>query len=54
MLVFIDEVGDHGVKFNHNSSKYFTVVMIVFHDDAEAEACNQAIEKLKQELNLPN
>jgi hypothetical protein len=54
MLVFIDEVGDHGVKFNHNSSRYFTVAMIVFHDVTEAEACNQAIETLRQELNLPH
>jgi hypothetical protein len=54
MLVFIDECGDHGVKFDKHSSPYFTVAMVIFRDDEEAEKCNQKIDELKRELHLPN
>lgn len=50
MLVFIDESGDPGLKIDKGSSKFFTVVLIVFQENAEAEACDQRIEILKKEV----
>jgi hypothetical protein len=50
MLVFIDECGDHGVKFDKHSSTYFTVAMVIFRDDGEAETCDQKIDKFREKL----
>lgn len=50
MLVFIDESGDPGLKIGKGSSKYFTVALVVFQENAEAEACDQRIELLKREI----
>ncbi|NTU73435.1 DUF3800 domain-containing protein [Candidatus Roizmanbacteria bacterium] len=54
MLVFIDESGDPGLKLEKGSSQYFTVALVVFNDNEEAVACDQRIELLKRELNLPS
>jgi hypothetical protein len=50
MLVFIDESGDSGLKIDKGSSKLFTVSLVVFEDNDEAEACDKRIELLKREL----
>ena len=50
MLVFLDEAGDTGFKFDTGSSKYFTIALIIFNDHEEAEKCDQRIELLKWEL----
>ena len=53
MLIFVDEAGDPGFKFEKHSSPYFTIGMVVFNDHKEAEACDQRITLLKRELRLP-
>ena len=53
MLVFIDESGDPGFKIEQGSSKYFVVALILFEDNAEAEACDRRISLLGRELGHP-
>lgn len=53
MLAFLDESGDTGRKTNKGSSGYFVVSLVIFLDNDEALACDQRIELLKTELNLP-
>lgn len=50
MLVFIDESGDPGLKLTQGSSQFFTVSLVIFEDNSEAEACDKRIERLKNEL----
>ena len=50
MYVFIDESWDSGFKFEKNSSKFFTVGLVVFNDEEDYLACEQRIELLKREL----
>lgn len=52
MLVFIDESGDAGFKFDRGSSPYFTVVAIMFRDSLAASACERAIAELRREQRL--
>ncbi|HET8991621.1 MAG TPA: DUF3800 domain-containing protein [Candidatus Saccharimonadales bacterium] len=53
MLTFLDESGDTGRKTDKGSSAYFLVSLIIFLDNDEALACDQRIELLRTELNLP-
>ena len=53
MLIYIDEAGDPGFKFEKHSSPYFTIWMVIFNDHEEAIACDQKITLLKRELRLP-
>ena len=53
MLIFLDESGDTGFKFDLESSKYFSIGIIIFNDTEEAEACDARIEQLKKELGKP-
>jgi hypothetical protein len=53
MLVFIDESGDPGLKLTTGSSKFFTIVLVVFGENDDALACDQRISLLRKELNLP-
>src|SRR4051812_5830612 len=50
MLIFIDESGDSGLDITKGSSRFFTVSLVVFEDNEEAEACDRRIELLKREL----
>jgi len=50
MLVFIDESGDSGLKFNKGSSKFFVISLVVFEENEEAFACDKRIETLKNEI----
>jgi len=50
MLVYIDESGDTGFKFDRNSSKYFTVAAVVFPDPESAELCSKAIDRLAERV----
>lgn len=52
MLCFIDESGDTGRKTTSGSSEYFTIAMILFNENDEANACDQRIELLRRELGL--
>jgi len=51
MLVFIDESGDPG--FMPGSSRFFTVVLVLFEEEDEAIACDNRIQLLRRELRLP-
>lgn len=53
MLVFIDESGDTGLNIAEGSTKYFTMVMVVFSEHDEALSCDQRIGLLRRELRLP-
>lgn len=50
MLVFIDESGDPGLKTERGSSRFFTVSLVVFEENEEAEACDQRINLLRREI----
>ena len=50
MLVFIDESGDSGLKIEQGSSKFFTIALVAFEDQEEANACDQRISLLRREL----
>lgn len=54
MLVFVDESGDTGLKLDSGSSKYFTVCLVAFEDNEEAEAVDMRIGLLRRELRLPD
>jgi hypothetical protein len=54
MLIFLDESGDTGFKFDLESSKYFSIGIVIFNDTEEAEACDIRIEQLKKELEKPS
>jgi len=53
MLVFIDESGDPGLKFDSGSTDYFIVTLVAFEENEEALATDRRIQSLKGELNLP-
>ena len=53
MLAFLDESGDTGRKIEKGSSKFFVVSLVLFIDNEEALKCDQRIELLRNELNLP-
>ncbi len=50
MLVFVDESGDTGLKFSEGSSDLFTVALVVFEENDEAEAADERITLLCREL----
>jgi hypothetical protein len=53
MLVFIDESGDSGFKFDRGSSRYFVIAAVIFSDDLSASACERAIDCFRRELSFP-
>jgi hypothetical protein len=53
VLVFIDESGDAGFKFDKGSSRYFVITAVVFTDNFEADACDRAINCLRHEQGFP-
>lgn len=50
MLVFVDESGDSGFKFDQGSSEFLTIGLVVFENAVEATACSSRIDLLKNEL----
>lgn len=52
MLIFVDESGDSGYKFDKSSSPLFVVTAIVFLEPADAQACAAAITGLKTQLRF--
>lgn len=52
MLVFLDESGDCGFKFDSGSSELFTCVGVFFADAFAASACDRGIDELRGKLNL--
>lgn len=53
MLVFLDESGDTGFKMESGSSLYFTVALILFEENDEAQAADDRIRLLRHELAKP-
>ena len=53
MLVFVDESGDTGLKLGQGSSNFFTVVLVVFEENDEAQAADARIALLRRELRKP-
>ena len=51
MLVFVDESGDTGMQ--QAGSDLFTVSLVVFEDHDQAQAVDNRINLLRQELGLP-
>ncbi|KXG42888.1 DUF3800 domain-containing protein [Tepidibacillus decaturensis] len=51
MLVFVDESGDTGFKFNQGSSDHFLVTMVFFERNSDAEQVAKEIESLRKEIN---
>jgi hypothetical protein len=49
-LIFIDDSGDPGFKFNKGSSRYFVIALVIFEDKAEAEAASQGIRQFRHTL----
>lgn len=54
MLVFVDESGDTGMKLGQESSDIFTVILLVFEENDEAQAADTRIALLRRELRLPS
>lgn len=50
MLIFMDESGDTGFKFNKVSSQYFVLVMVIFDSLEAAEKANEAVKEVRKEL----
>ncbi|MCL2085604.1 DUF3800 domain-containing protein [Candidatus Saccharibacteria bacterium] len=49
-LIFIDDSGDPGFKFNRNSGKHFVVCCIIFNNSHNAEFAGAGIKVLKDKL----
>ncbi len=52
MLVFIDESGDLGFKFERGSTAFFTIALVVFDTGEAALACQRAIERARELLKI--
>jgi len=50
MLVFIDESGDAGFKFDKGSTRNFVIGCVIFQDRIDAEEAALEIKKLKRDL----
>lgn len=53
MLVFVDESGDTGLKFDQGSSTHFAVTLVIFADEGEADRARQRVDMLRTERRLP-
>jgi hypothetical protein len=52
MLVFIDDSGDAGFKFNKGSTEFFIISAVIFDDNLEAEKTAVAIKELRRNLGF--
>lgn len=50
MLVFVDDSGDPGFKFDSGSSKFFVIACVVFDDNLDAEEAALKIKRLRRSL----
>ncbi len=53
-LIFLDEAGDTGFRFEAGASRFFVVTMVIFDQPVHAEHANAAIAALREELELPS
>lgn len=54
MIIFIDDSGDAGFKFDRGSTEFFVISAVIFDDNLEAEKTAVAIKELKRELSYPD
>jgi len=54
MLVFIDDSGDPGFKFEKGSSEIFVISCVIFADELEAEKTAVAIKGFRRKLRFPD
>lgn len=52
MLVFIDDSGDPGFKFDKGSTSHFVIALVIFDDELEAEKTAVAIKELKRKIGF--
>lgn len=52
MLIFIDDSGDPGFKIEKGSTEFFSISMVIFDDNLEAEKTAIAIKQLKRDLKF--
>ncbi len=52
MLIFLDESGDPGFKFEQGSSSHFVIALVVFDNPLDAEETALTIKRLRQRLKL--
>lgn len=50
MIIFIDDSGDPGFKFDKGSTPFFVIAMVIFDDELEAEKTAVAIKDLRRAL----
>ena len=53
-LVFIDDSGDAGFKFERGSSKIFVIAAVIFDDPLEAEKVAVAIKEFRRSIGFPD
>ncbi|MDQ7020765.1 MAG: DUF3800 domain-containing protein [Candidatus Dojkabacteria bacterium] len=51
MIIFIDESGDAGFQITKGSSKTFTIALVIFDDESDAEETALKIKRYRQTLN---
>ena len=49
-LIFIDDSGDPGFKFNRGSSRYFVIACVIFDSKISAEYTSASIKMLKEQM----
>lgn len=54
MLVFIDDSGDPGFKFDKGSTRFFVISLVIFDDPLQAEKVAVAIKDLRRSLKFPD
>ena len=52
MLAFVDESGDPGRKIERGFYRFFVVAVVTFEDNDEAQACDDRITRLRDELHV--
>src|SRR5438874_1920901 len=52
MLIFVDDSGDPGFRFDKGSSSIFVIALVIFNDTLEAEKTSVAIKELRRKLKV--
>jgi len=53
VLVFIDESGDSGFRFDKGSSELFVCAAVIFTENLKADDCDRAIDEVRARLGKP-
>jgi hypothetical protein len=52
MLIFLDESGDAGFKFNQGSTTHFVIALVIFDKPLDAEETALHIKRLREKLKV--